>query len=80
MVVAGTVIGVISTVVLFRIWLVPPVKTMPADDHRAAEMPHRLPAGPDFLAAGRLAMSRSARNKNFAEEAAALGPKRRLRF
>jgi hypothetical protein len=79
-VVAGTVIGVISTVVLFRIWLVPPVKTMPVDDHRTAGLPHRPPAGPDFLAAGRLALSRRARNKNFAREAAALGPKRRARF
>ena len=78
--VAGTVIGLISTVVLVRIWQVPPVKTMPGDDHRTVELPHRPPAGPDFLAAGRLALSRSARNKNFARDAAALGPKRRARF
>jgi hypothetical protein len=79
-VLAGTVIGVISTVVVFRIWQVPPVQTMPADDHRSAKLPARPPAGPEFLAASQLAHSRSARNKNLAEEAAALGPAKRARF
>jgi hypothetical protein len=79
-IVAGTAIGVISTVVLCRIWQVPPLQTMPADDHRTAKLPTRPPAGPEFLAASQFAHSRSARNKNFAREAAALGPARRARF
>lgn len=79
-VVAGTVIGVMSVVVIYRIWQVPPLQTMPPEDHRATKMPHRPPAGPEFLAAEQLAHSRSARNKNLAEEAAALGRTKRAPF
>jgi hypothetical protein len=50
---------------------------MPVVNEHAATLPARPPAGPDFPAAGRLALSRSAMHKHLASEAAALGPARR---
>ena len=79
-IVVGMIIGVITAVIVYRIWQVPPVQTVPVEDHRTVKLPKRPPAGPEFLAAGQLARSRSARNKNLAGEAAALGPAKRARF
>ncbi|HUP04023.1 MAG TPA: hypothetical protein VMU19_08540 [Bryobacteraceae bacterium] len=79
-VVAGGVIGVMSVVVLLRVWLVPPVRTLPDGAGAGHHLePHHL-AGPDFLAAGELARLRSARNSTLGKEAAALGPVKRAPF
>lgn len=79
-VVAGMAMGAIGVVVVFRIWHVPPVRTMPAGEHRTVETPQRMPAGPEFWAASQFAHSRSARNMNLAAGAAALGRKKRAPF
>ena len=77
-VVAGTVIGLISMVVLLRIWLVPPVQTEQPEELQV--MQGHLPSGPDYLAASQLAHRRSGRIRRLGEEAAALGPIRRTPF
>ncbi len=78
---AGTVIGMISLVVLLRIWLVPPVQTLPAEEvHRVPTAQIHQPAGPDFLAASQLAQRRSGRTRRLGKEAAALGPIKRRPF
>lgn len=79
-VVAGTAIGAISTVVLFRIWHVPPVLTMPAEEHEVAELPPHIPVGQEFWEASQFAQGKSARNMNLAAGAAALGRKKRSPF
>jgi hypothetical protein len=79
-VVAGAAMGAIGTVVVFRIWHVPPVRTIRAHEHPAAELPRRKPAGPEFWAASQFAHSKSAHNMNLAAESAALGRKKRAPF
>ena len=79
-VLAGGMIGVISTVVLLRIWLIPPMQTLPSEEPRVVPIVRHTPAGPEFVAASELAHRRGARIRRLARDAAALGPVKRAPF
>ena len=79
-VVGGIVVGAVSIVVVYRIWQVPPVKTLSTEVRRSVLLPARSPAGSEFKDAARHARGVGAFNKSLADDAAALGPPSRARF
>ncbi len=70
-VVAGLAIGITAMVTLLRVWTVPPMRTVPDEEHHAAPAAPRMPPSGSRIHDD--AVRQAARNREIARGAAALG-------